>query len=184
MTAPIKRRIARSNRSGNKPVAKDYPEGVSSNTLEAQDPEAAGAVLADLAIDPAVNANVLAERLGVPKGVVEGFLRRARTRYVGLKDELYKIDNKGLQSLIDDRAFRLLKYMDDDLMMQGSLRDITYAFDRIMNMRQLLKGEPTAILSTEDRQGLNKLVPLMLKEAQRRGMVMDGEFSVVGEDAQ
>ena len=64
-------------------------------------------------------------------------------------------------------------------MMRGSLKDLAYTFDRLMNMRQLMRGEPTAILTVEDRQGLNKLVPLLLKESQRRGMIMDGEYEVV-----
>jgi len=149
------------------------------NTLEAKEPELAGQIIADMQTDPEITAGEIAQKLGISKSLVEGFMRRVKTRYLGLKEELYRVDNKGIQDLIDDRAYRLLQYLDEDLMSQGNLRDITYALDRVFNMRQLLKGEPTAILGIEDRKQLNQLVPLMLQEAQRRGIVMDGDYEVV-----
>lgn len=49
-----------------------------------------------------------------------------------------------------------------------------YALDRLFNIRQLLRGEPTQIVSIDDRKTLNELVPALVKAAQRRGIIIDG----------
>lgn len=154
------------------PPPLEEPHG---NTFEQRDGQTAGALIADMALDKFAKTRELAETLGVPKAMIEGLIRRARTRYLPLKEELHRIQSRDIQELLDDRVFRLLQYMDDSLMANASLRDVAYALDRMLNYRQLMRGEPTAILSVEDRRTLNELIPALVREAQRRGVLIEGQ---------
>ena len=43
----------------------------------------------------------------------------------------------------------------------------------LIEKKQLLAGLPTSILSIEDRRSINQMLPLLLKEANRRGITID-----------
>ena len=169
----------RRNKSGG--TKKTKAKSAGTTALESQDAEKAGELMAYLAQDPEARIADIAAALGLPRATVSGLVKRMRTRYIGLQEELYKVHNKDLVSLLDDRLMRMLLYMTDDIIAGASLRDLTFAFDKVLNARQLLKGEPTAIVSVDDRNALNKLVPALMKEAQRRGII-EGEFKTIEVD--
>ena len=45
---------------------------------------------------------------------------------------------------------------------------------QLIEKRQLLKGEPTQIISVDERKTLNQLLPLLIVEAQRRNVEIPG----------
>lgn len=63
---------------------------------------------------------------------------------------------------------------DSDLL-GASLKDRAYAIDRFIEKRALLRGEPTQILSLEDRRQLPDLLRAVMKEAERRGVSFNAE---------
>jgi len=168
----------RSQESAQRAILADKPHHAH---METTDPEAAGIAMADLAADPFLKAKDLAAQLGLPQRMVEAMIRRARTRNVAVKMEMHKVQNKQLEQLFDDRLYRALQWADDDLMAQASLRDLGYFIDRMLTARQLIRGEPTAIVAFEDRRKLNDLMPLLINEAKRRGFVLDGQGAIVRE---
>ncbi len=48
------------------------------------------------------------------------------------------------------------------------LKDKAISYAVLLDKRQLLRGEPTEIVSVEDSRKLNELVPLLLAELERR----------------
>jgi hypothetical protein len=47
----------------------------------------------------------------------------------------------------------------------------------MIEKRQLLRGEPTQIISDAERKKLHELLPLAIAEAQRRGLTLDGQVT-------
>ena len=145
--------------------------------LEFDHPEKAAEAMHELAVNPSVRAADLAKLAGMPVGVMKAFLKKYETRYLPLKQELHKITQKDLTDVIEDKIWRVLAYMNDNALMDATLRDLGFTFDRLMNARQLLKGEPTSILAWEDRRKLNELLPALILESRRRGIIVDGQVA-------
>ena len=141
--------------------------------LETTQSEAAGVILADAAADPLAKARDLAIAANLPPKMVEALLRRARRQYLAPMQELRKVTQGALAAQVDDRLAMILEQVDDLSVLEAPLRDKAYAFDRLFNTRQLMRGEPTAILSTEDRRKLNELGAALVVEMKRRGMTID-----------
>lgn len=160
-------------------TTKDYPEKPGTKALENQDPEKAGQVLEAHLRDPTARVYDLAKDMGLPEGVVQGLIRRWKSRYLGLKVELQSHTQDEFRELIEDRLFRVLTNMDDAMIAGASMRDLTHAMDKLMTARQLIRGEPTAIITVDDRRQMNRIFPLLAQEMQRRGLTIEGEAQTV-----
>lgn len=86
--------------------------------------------------------------------------------------EAGELDNKRLGRLNDTAILLLFSFLDPFAASQMSGKDLAASIGTLMNHRQLLRGEPTSILRTEDRRKLDELLPAMLAEARRRGHEM------------
>jgi len=141
-------------------------------TMEKTDPDRAadaGALLADplLRLKDAM----------VGAGVNPHFIRKFLQRLGGKSGEIFshaeEITTKKLLRLLDEKALMALESMDEMSFLEAPLRDKAVALGIILEKRQLLSGEPTAILSVEERRHLDELIPMLMAEAQRRGHVID-----------
>lgn len=160
-------------------TAKEYPDKPGTRTIEQQDPEAAGFALEAFMRDPTANVYKIADEMGMPRGVADGLIRRWKSRYVALKVDLEAHTQDEFRELIEDRLFRVLTNMDDAMIAGATMRDLTNAMDKLMNARQLIRGEPTAIVSVEDRRQMNRVLPLIAQELKRRGITIEGEVTTV-----
>lgn len=124
--------------------------------------------------DPFKRLEDVATDCGLPKAVIKGLVRRMRVKFGEVTAEMRAIKTKDMIVKIDERIHHALTYMDDYIMAEASFRDLAMGTAQLIEKRQLLKGEPTQIVSVEDRRAMTELVPLMLKEAQRRGYTLDG----------
>lgn len=141
-----------------------------------------GEAMAMMASDPAIKIAEVARRTGMSVATINGIRAQMSREFVAPMQELRKVTQGRLQALTDDRLDRVLEAVDDNAIRGAGLRDKAYAADRLFNMRQLMRGEPTSILSVDDRRTLNNLLPALLAEAQRRGVTLEGEHSVVFDD--
>ena len=57
-------------------------------------------------------------------------------------------------------------------MADANFRDLSMGVAQLIEKRQLLKGEPTQIVSVDERKTLNQLLPLLIQEAARRGVIV------------
>lgn len=83
---------------------------------------------------------------------------------------LQKTTTKDMLARLDDLAVRILGSVDDVTILRSSLKDRMIAAGVVIDKRQLLSGQPTQILSIDERKSLNALVPALLREARRRGI--------------
>ncbi len=58
-------------------------------------------------------------------------------------------------------------------------KDLSLLLGHLIETRQLLRGEPTKIISVEDRRGYAELMKVFIAEADRRGIVVEGQFSAI-----
>ena len=140
------------------------------------DPGKVAAVL-DAASDPEAKLRrirAVAEAEGLPAQVTAALLKRWSTRYLGAKTEMRNLKTGELLRLVNERLDLTLGYMDEFTAAGASHRDLGLVAAALIEKRQLLRGEPTQIISHEERKSLNQLLPLAIAEAQRRGLVVQG----------
>ncbi len=133
----------------------------------------------DAASDPYAKITQLAEDTGLDPVVIRRMVDRMRAQHQPVISELKAVKTQELTEIIEDRMWRALQYMDDYSMSRATVKDLAIAFGILGDKRQLLKGEPTHIISHNERLNLNALAPLLIKEMQRRGIESFAEADYV-----
>jgi len=132
----------------------------------------------DAASDPYAKIKQLAKEADIPENVIQRILKRYRGKDLAVVSELKTVKTKELTDLIEDRMHTALEYMDDFAMARATAKDLAIIVGILGDKRQLLKGEPTHIISRQERMQLTELMPLVLKEMERRGItsLVDAEY--------
>lgn len=152
------------------------------DSKEIADQETRGRIAVQLS-SPEANIAEIARKEGVSEHFVRGVRDQLQTQAPQVGMALRKLTGKQALAKVEtllDQAFEKLYELIPNARV-ASLRDVAFVADRMFNMRQLLRGEPTAITTVDDRRKLNELVPLMLREAARRGVIVEGTARVVEE---
>lgn len=159
------------------------------NATEFRNPEvAAGALLA--ASDPwidrkkeAIDAiNKQLQAAGLPGKVSEALVRRLASKYAGAVYAAKELRTAEILEMLGKKIDLCAFYLDDKVMGEASARDIMLGMSALIEKRNLLRGEPTQIISDRDRMKLNELMPALLAEAKRREAVtVDGNTGEVVE---
>lgn len=113
-------------------------------------------------------------------GVECGFDGRAMERFVARLQGCslstrgrLKLDDKELLALLDDGIARAFQVLDDFALGEASARDVATIIGILTDKRQILKGEPTAIVKFEDMRKLDEILEEVSKELKRRENVID-----------
>ena len=113
------------------------------------------------------------------ENVARSLIKAVNQKYAPVMQEMRTVKTGELQRMIDDRAWRALAHMTDKKFSEASAVQLAVMMGILLEKRQLLRGEPTHIFSVEERSSLNDLVPMMVKEAQRRGMKISQEGEMI-----
>ncbi len=121
----------------------------------------------------------MAREVGISKPMLESLKRR-----ISAKQGLQPADPKALTDRqlingLEEKIALALSYLDSFALAGASAKDLQAVIDGLISNVQLLKGKPTSITSVEDRRRINELLPLLVLEAQKRGVVMEGEFTKI-----
>lgn len=124
-----------------------------------------------------------AKLCGAPPTTVQGLIGRLKARYQPLNDAIVEVKREELLKLLDDRGWRVLTYLDDYALAAAGAKDLAITAGILIDKAQLIKGQPTQILSHADREKIDELAPRVLAECRRRGITIEGvkttEYSVV-----
>ena len=175
-----------SYRNAQRKLKQEHPKP-RANAVEMGKPKETALAL-DLATDPFTTIKAAAKACGFPESTLNALLRRMRTRYKPLDDAVRRVKDEEMIVLLEDRARRSLEYMDDYAMAGATLKDLAISAGVMIDKSRLLKDKPTQIFSLEDRRKITEILPIMLQEAERRGMIVDvdpatGEVQVEKEQA-
>lgn len=114
-----------------------------------------------------------ASEVGITRAHAAGLLRRLAVQKSGFRSRLDRLTTREMIAAIEDRLALVLEYIDEFGISGASPKDLAIMFGILVEKRQLLLGEPTQILSVEERKKINELIPALVEEAQRRGMTID-----------
>lgn len=112
-------------------------------------------------------------RVGMKEKMALALVERLAVQKAGFRNEPERMTTRDIIKGIEERIGLVMRYMDELAISQASPRDLALMFGTLIEKRQLLMGEPTQILSTQEREHIDKLVPELIEEAKRRGMVID-----------
>lgn len=139
------------------------------------------AQLIDSMTDPFKRLVEAGRECGMKETVILALAKRMRTRYLGVTEQMRAIKTHDMIQKIDERIGHALNYVDDYVMADAGFRDLSMGIGILIEKRQLLKGEPTQIISIEERKRLDELLPMLVKEALRRGITIDGKAEKIVE---
>lgn len=145
-------------------------------TLEVKDPEKL-AGLVDAATDPLIKLQDAYEAAGFPRAAGTALLRRIRQKYFGVVEQTKSLKSAEIVDALNHKIDLALRYMDDKTMAEASFRDLALGSAAMIEKRQLLRGEPTQIISDHERKKIHELFPALIAEAQRRGLTVEGEVT-------
>ncbi len=148
------------------------------NRTEEKNPEKLAAVL-DAMTEPAgiVKLKQAYAEAGLPQGVSEALVRRLKTKYFGAVTQTRNLKASEIAQLFSERIDLAARYMDDKTAGEASFRDLALAASAMAEKRQLMRGEPTQIISDHERKKLHELLPAFIEEAGRRGVTVQGQVT-------
>ncbi len=136
--------------------------------------------LLDAASEPLVNLKHALAGVGLDSANSERLLRRLRARIMPATNELRAVKTGSIVAKIEDKIDRALDWLDDEVLAASSAKDLAIVLGIMIEKRNLLRGEPTHIFSSTERQSLDELMPQLMKEAERRGLTIEMEMSEEG----
>lgn len=159
-------------------------EGRAKLELHVKDPETFAARL-DAGTEPEklIKLREALEDAGISGKAAEAYIARLKRRYPGVMKESRSLKNAELTELLGQKIHMALAAMDEHVVMEASYRDLALGTTALIEKMQLLKGQPTAITSDLERKKLIELTPLLIAEAQRRGITIEGTSTIVQEAA-
>lgn len=152
-------------------------------TVNDLSPEEQANIVMGLANDPEGTMERIAKAEGMDWRVVRNFIKRLRTRATGTVEFARQLTARERIEKINERIDIALEFMDETAFAGADLKDIAIAFGILVEKRELLSGRPTQIFSFDERKQLKDLLGPALREAQRRGMVVDETAVVISEEA-
>lgn len=114
---------------------------------------------------------------GIPGKSADAYIARLRRRYPGVLGASRALKTAEITDLLSTKIHMALTAMDEHVVQEASFRDLALGATAMIEKRQLLRGEPTQIISDADRKKLHELMPELMKEAGRRGITIDGQVT-------
>lgn len=156
----------------------------------AADPEAAGKFAERAAgtemieADGTLNMKVFVEVVGaagVPPKIAMELGRRIRANLGQVSAEWKKMSVAEEIGILTEKRQLLLQNIDQVSVVGMGAKDLALAYGILLDKSQLLGGKPTQIFDFNSRKQLAELMPVMIAEAKRRGITVDGTATVVQE---
>ena len=109
---------------------------------------------------------------GYDSSTMERLAARCQGKPLSAKARV-RLDDVELLAVIDDRLTQVLEYLDHHALSKMDGRNLMVAAGILIDKRQLLSGQPTAITKFEDMRKLDDFLEDVAKELKRRGELVD-----------
>ncbi len=110
--------------------------------------------------------------IGYDPDTMEQLAARRQGRPLTAKGRV-KLTDPELVAAIEARLADVFEYFDDHTLAQMSGRDLLVGAGILIDKRQLLRGEPTAITRFQDMRKMDEILESVAKELKRRGKMID-----------
>ncbi len=124
----------------------------------------------------------LAKSMDLPKEAARVIYDRFSSKYRVVVDALRKVNTADILALLDHSILEIMESFVGEDWQKIHPKDRMVVAGIMVDKRQLLSGEPTAIISVDDRRSIEELSKAFVYEAKRRGLVHDlrpGEYTTV-----
>ena len=135
-------------------------------------PEEAAAILVE-STDQFQTLKQLGEEAGLKPGLISALVKRVKAKAPAVVGEVKRLNTSQMIAQLNEKISMTLEHIDPYTLAQASFRDLTIGLGILIEKQQLLSGEPTQILSLDERKNLNQMLPALIAESQRRGITID-----------
>lgn len=156
-----------------------HKQSTEARRIENTTPPEVQAKLLDAMSEPITKLRIAMAEAGLPEKVSETLIHRIRVKYSGVITETRNLKTNEILDMLGKKIHLGMTYLDDKVMSEASARDLMLGLGVMVEKRQLLRGEPTAIVTDLERKKLNELLPALIAESRRRGLTIEGESTVV-----
>ena len=167
-----KKKLHRNARKAHRAEAKIGKE-LHGDAFERMEPDRAADLMVAVTDKMQAKLAQTARDCGVPSAVAQAVNTRLRTKFGAFREGMENIQNKEITLLFDDFIRRALNSITDEDIEDAPMKDRMTAVAIAFDKRQILRGEPTQIVSIAEMEHVDKLAQALLKESQRRGIVYD-----------
>ena len=108
---------------------------------------------------------------GLPARTAKALRKRVREVYAPVLGVIKDLSRDSFIAQLQNRRMKILEAMSDLKIDDASLRDLAVSYGVLQDKEALLKGDPTSIVSIEDRRTMGELSTAMVEEAKRREAV-------------
>ena len=129
--------------------------------------------LIESAIDPFQTLVDAAKESGLNPSVADAVVRRLKGQHQSFMNSAKALSTNNMVSALNQKIAMVLEFIDPVVLAQASFRDLTVGLGILIEKRQLLSGEPTQILSLDERKNLRDMLPVLMKEAKRRSITIE-----------
>lgn len=140
--------------------------------VEELDDETLAAILA-ADTDPLASVASVARAAGLSDDAAKMLIHNVRQRYAPVERELREVKVGQLVKLLENLAFDALTGITPEELKHASPKDKAIIAAVAIDKRALLRGEPTTIISVEERKNLGELQQALLSEIRRRNLVVE-----------
>ena len=149
---------------------KDPKDHKPRRSLENTDPEKFADFLVQFAEDPECNIAKLARICGIPKGSADALVRRIESRYLPVLEEAEKVSTKSILKQIDTALpLALARMGEKDFVETAKYKELAFGVGVMVDKRQLMRGEPTQIMTVAERKSMEELEYEIVGELKKRG---------------
>lgn len=125
----------------------------------------------------------IAERMGFKYETVKNYYhagRRLMRAGQTVPDEVTVVPKTSeMADQLEIKAQNVIDSIDKVSIATASLYQRASSITQLITTARLLRGESTQNITIEDKRQLNELIPVLMQEAKRRGITIEGEFSEV-----
>ena len=139
-------------------------------SLENTDPEKFADFFVQFAEDPECNVAALAKRCDMSRQAAHLIVKRLGTRYLPVLQEVEKVSTKTILKQIDEALpLALARMADKDFVATAKYKELAFGVGVMVDKRQLMRGEPTQIMTFEERKSMKELEHEIFGELRKRG---------------
>jgi len=80
---------------------------------------------------------------------------------------------------LEDRMLMAMKFITPEKFATATLQQVATTFGILFDKRAILMNRPTSIVGHQELRKLEDAIPLILKEAARRGQTIDASYSII-----
>jgi len=116
---------------------------------------------------------------GLSENVARAAVSRARRMFPDAVGAVRTLTNEKLRELIDEKLLLTLESLTPDQIENADVKTRALLIGILTDKRQILMGQPTAIVSFQQRDELSDMKIKLAAELQRRGMLIEATATTV-----